>query len=296
MKRFLMCVLLATHALTWAAGDTVMFTQPSGRGGANDLWVEMTRNGLESKNIKNRYEVGTCATSLEAWNAAGDREPALMLYSSNWLRSALQTGQPCQIQDLDRITVYAAVRTPWWLCRNKTKSRPVNAQGVILGYHGPSTPGEDIIADINARNGYNWRGVDTKGSGANLMLLTNGEIDYGFIASNFARRKITEVPDSPLECVASWKRGDSIPYFRDVIKMKGDPGDLLYYTQIIIGKNMTVEQDRQLREIYNVKVNPKFQDWIQETSNGEYDVPRDSQKFMSEFVAKVRQVMKFYQH
>jgi len=294
MKRFLLCLLFVIPAWSWATGDTIMYTQPSGRGGANDLWVEMTRVGLESKNLKNRYEVGTCATSLEAWNSAGDREPALMLYSSNWLRTALQTGQPCLVQDLDRITVYVSVRTPWWLCRNKTKSRPFNAPGVIMAYHGPSTPGEDIIADVNSTNGYNWRGVDTKGSGANLMLLLNGEIDYGFIASNFARRKIVEVADSPLDCVASWKPKDSIPYFRDQVRMKGDPTNLLYYTQIVIGKNLTVEQDRKLREIYDSKTNPKFQEWVQETAGGEYEVPQDSQKFMKQFVANVQQVMLSY--
>jgi hypothetical protein len=292
MKKILFMLLLMP-VMTWA-GDTIMFTQPSGRGGANDLWVEMTRVGLEAQGIKNRYEVGTCATSLDAWAAAGDRDPALMLYSSNWVRASLQTGQPCLIKDLDRVTVYASVRTPWWLCRNKKLSRPFNAQEVILGYHGPSTPGEDIIADVNSRNGYHWRGVDTKGSGANLMLLMNGEIDYGFIASNFARRKIVEVADSPLECVASWKPNDTIPYFKDVVKMKGDPTNLLYYTQIIIGKNMTAEQDRQLREIYNVKNNAKFQDWVQEMSNGEYEVPRNGQQFMNRFVDNVKQVMVNY--
>ena len=278
-----------------AAGDTVMFTQLSGRGTANDLWVEMTRAGLEERGIKNRYEVGTCATSLEAWNAAGTTEPALMLYSSNWTRTALQTGQPCLVKDLDRVTVYVAARTPWWLCKNKKLSKPFDAKEVILGYHAPSTPGKDIIADINARNKYNWKGVDTKGSGANLMLLTNGEIDYGFIASNFARRKITEVPDSPLECVASWKPNDTIPYFRDLIPMKGDPTDLLYYTQIIIGKNMTAEQDRQLKEIYNIRTNTKFQNWIQEMSNGEYLVPQNNQQFLKQFMQQVKAAMKSYQ-
>jgi hypothetical protein len=295
MKRLIMMLLACLMpVMAWGAGDTIMFTQLSGKGTANDLWVEMTRVGMESKGIKNRYEVGTCATSLEAWNAAGDRDPALMLYSSNWVRSSLQTGQPCLVKDLDRVTVYVAVRTPWWLCKNRTKSKQFSDKGVTIGYHMSSIPGEDIIADINARNGYQWRGVDTKGSGANLMLLTNGEIDYGFIASNFARRKITEVPGSPLECVASWKPNDTIPYFKDLIKMKGDPTNLLYYTQIIIGKNMTAEQDRQLREIYNIRTNTKFQEWIQEMSNGEYEVPRNSQQYMNQFVTTVKQVMGNY--
>jgi hypothetical protein len=77
MKKVLMSLLLSIMSMSvLAAGDTVMFTQLSGRGTANDLWVEMTRTGLEERGIKNRYEVGTCATSLEAWNAAGTTEPA----------------------------------------------------------------------------------------------------------------------------------------------------------------------------------------------------------------------------
>jgi hypothetical protein len=94
--------------------------------------------------------------------------------------------------------------------------------------------------------------------------------------------------------VASWKPNDTIPYFKDLIKMKGDPTNLLYYTQIIIGKNMTAEQDRQLREIYNIRTNTKFQEWIQEMSNGEYEVPRNSQQYMNQFVTTVKQVMGNY--
>ena len=236
-------MLFLVSGLSWG-GDVITITQPSGRGTSNELWVEMTRNGLESHSATVKYEVGTCATSLQAWDAAGTRDPIIMLYSSNWYRTALQTGQPCAPRDADRLTVYVSTRTPWWLCRNRSLSRPMAAAGVTLGYHAASTPGEDIIADINATNGYHWRGVSTKGTGDNFMLLTNGELDYAFMASNFARRKIVEVPNSPLECVASWKKNDTIPYFKDMIHMKGDPSDLLYYSQIIVGKNLTLEQDR----------------------------------------------------
>ena len=293
MKKLIVSLLFVVPLLAHGS-DPVVFTQPSGRGTANDLWAEMTRIGLESKGLRHRYEVGTCASSLDAWNSAGKQTPIVMLYSSNWARTALQTGQPCLLKDNEQLTVYAAVRTPWWMGRNKTKSRPFDAKEVLLGYHGPSTPGEDIVADINVANGYRWRGVDTKGSGANLMLLTNGEIDYGFIASNFARRKIVEASNSALECVASWKKGDTIPYFKDLVKMKGDPTNLLYYTQIIVGKNLTAEQDRLIREIYNVKTNAKFQEWIQDMSNGDYEVPKDSKKFMEDFTNNVKQVMNVY--
>lgn len=287
---FLSCILSSS---VWAS-QPIMFTQPSGRGTGNDMWVEMTRSGLESAGLTHRYEVGTCATSIQAWDKAGDREPALMLYSSNWTRTALQTGQPCLVKDLDRITVYAVVKTPWWMCKNKTKSRPFDAVGVTVGYHEPSTPGQDIFADINKTNNWNWKGISTKGSGANLMMLINGELDYGFMASPFARRKIVDDPSSPLECVASWKKDDTIPYFKDVIKMQGDPSGLLYYTQIIIGKNLTAEQDQKLKKIFNSELNPKFKDWVNAQSS-RAETPKDSHSFMKQFIEQVKQVMVNYQ-
>lgn len=295
MKRFFSAVILSAliPVAAWASSP-IMFTQPSGRGTGNDMWVELTRSGFERQGMSHRYEVGTCATSIKAWNDAGERDPAVMLYSSNWARTALQTGQPCLVEDLDRITVYAVVRTPWWVCRNKTKSRPLNEKGIRVGYHGPSTPGEDIIADVNASNGYDWKGVVTKGSGANLMLLMNGEIDLGFMASPFARRKVYDDPNSPLECVMSWKQNDSIPYFKDVVKMKGDPSGLLYYTQLIIGKNLTAEQDRQLREIFDAKKNPQYQDWLKAQASVP-SVPTNSYSYLLEFMARVKSVMANYQ-
>ena len=291
LKIFLLSFVLSSSA--WA-NPPIMFTQPSGRGTGNDMWVEMTRAGLESAGLPHRYEVGTCATSIQAWDNAGTREPALMLYSSNWTRTALQTGQPCLVKDLDRITVYAVVKTPWWVCKNKTKSRAFDAPGVTVGYHEPSTPGQDIFDDINKTNNWSWKGISTKGSGANLMMLINGELDYGFMASPFARRKILDDPSSPLQCVASWKKNDVIPYFKDIVKMQGDPSGLLYYTQIIIGKNLTPDQDKKIRSIFDAKQNPKFQDWVNAQAS-QSDVPSDSQQFMNNFIQDVKKVMSTYQ-
>jgi hypothetical protein len=294
MKKVIaICLLMLVSQLTHAQSDTVMFTQLSGRGSANDLWVEMTRSGFEQKNIKYRYEVGTCATSMQSWDSAGDRDPAVMLYTSNWVRASIQTGQPCLLKDIDRVKVYSVVRSPWWVCRNKEKSKPYNARGVKIGYHGPSTPGQDIVKDINDSNGYNWTGIVTKGSGENLTLLINGEIDYGFIASSLARSKITD--DSPLECVLSWKKDDSIPYFKDVIKMKKDPSSLLYYTHLIVAKNLTAEQDRKLREIYNVDENPEFKKWIS-NQNSKSIVPNNSKIYMQQFMMDVKAAMVDYQN
>lgn len=294
MKHIIASLVISALIPVTSWASTIMFTQPSGRGTGNDMWVELTRSGLERQGLQHRYEVGTCATSIKAWNDAGTRDPAVMLYSSNWARTALQTGQPCLVEDLDRITVYAVVRTPWWACRNKTKSRAMDAPGFRVGYHGPSTPGEDIIADVNASNGYSWKGVATKGSGENLMLLMNGEIDLGFMASPFARRKVQDDPNSPLECVLSWNPQDTIPYFRDRVKMKGDPTNLLYYTQIIIGKNLTADQDRKLREIFDAKKNPQFQDWLNAQSSVP-TVPKDSPAYMRDFIKRVKEVMTTYQ-
>lgn len=271
-----------------AATEPLMFTQLSGRGTSNDIWVEITRRGLESNSIPYRYVVGTCATGVEAWQKAGDSDPAVMLYSSNWLRHALQSGNPCLVDDHKRIKVLAVMRSPWLMCRNKKTSRPFNAPGVTLGYHAPSTPGKDIVSDINTSNGWQWKAVSTKGSGDNLMLLTNGDLDYGFINAPYARAKITA--DSPVECVLSWKRQDSLPFFLDQIKMSKDPSDLLYFTQIVIAKNVPDDKLAVLRSTYDRESNPQFRDWI--LNQGDFlPEPKDSQRFMDDFSVQVRRVM-----
>ena len=272
--------------------EPLMFTQLSGRGTSNDIWVEITRRGLEGHNVPYKYVVGTCATGVEAWHKAGDSDPAVMLYSSNWLRHALQSGNPCLVDDHQRIRVMAVMRSPWLMCRNKKTSRPFDAPGVTLGYHAPSTPGKDIVADINASNNYQWKAVSTKGSGDNLMLLTNGDLDYGFINAPYARAKITA--DSPVECVLSWKRGDDLPFFLDRVRMSKDPSDLLYFTQIVIGKNLSESQMQALSTTYNAETNAQFGDWIR--NQGDFlSAPKDSHKFMDDFAARVRKAMQHFQ-
>lgn len=285
------CLFFIGTASLSAAETPVMFTQLSGRSTSNDIWVEITRQGLEKNNIKYNYVVDTCATSVEAWNKAGNRDPAVMLYSSNWLRHALVSGNPCQVKDHDRVTVLGSMRAPWLLCRNKKTSRPWDAAGVTLGYHAPSTPGKDIVKDINASNGWKWKAVSTKGSAENLLLLTNGDLDYGFIAAPYARSKIG--PNSPLECVLSWKRGDSLPFFLDRIKMANDPSELLYYTQVIIAKNLNPAQEKALRDTYNIKINQQFRDWV--TNQGDYIPPTESgEKYMKRFENSVKSAIEKY--
>jgi len=290
MKK-LFAMLLAMMVLKSAPGlatEPLMFTQLSGRGTSNDIWVEITRRGLESHSVPYRYVVGTCAAGVEAWNKAGNTDPAVMLYSSNWLRHALHSGNPCLVDDHQRITVIAVMRSPWLMCRNKKTSRPFDAAGVTLGYHAASTPGKDIVADINASNGWQWKAVSTKGSGDNLMLLTNGDLDYGFINAPYARAKITA--DSAVECVASWKRGDDLPFFMDRIKMSKDPSDLLYFTQIIIGKNLSAQQASVLKSTYDPAINPAYKTWIQ--NQGDYHgAPTNSAVFMDQFSNQVRRAM-----
>jgi hypothetical protein len=68
----------------------------------------------------------------------------------------------------------------------------------------------------------------------------------------------------------------------------------LYYTQIIIGKNLTADQDRKLREIFDAKKNPQFQDWLNAQSSVP-TVPKDSPAYMRDFIKRVKEVMTTYQ-
>lgn len=289
MKKLLALLLFASCSVVMAR-DPLTFTQPSGRGTSNDIWVELTKSALEESKVPYRYEVGTCHTSLQAWNRAGTLYPVVMLYSSNWARASLQSGLPCLPHDLDQIKVYAIIKQPWWLCYNTKTSKPMNAPGVKIGYHPPSIPGRDIFADINRNNKFDWKGVPNKGSGESLLMLTNGDVDYAFVAKSFATTKITA--DSPLKCNLSWKKNDDIPYFLDQVKMTNDPSSMLYFTSMVIGKNLPADMDSLARKIYDQN-NPKFAAWMK-TLNTTAQTTNDSKKFMREFMDQIRRDMEIF--
>lgn len=284
MKKTLCAFLLALWLPAVQATDPVMFTQPSGRGTGNDVWVELTRDGLANAGISHRYEVGTCHTSITAWNKAGTQSPALMLYSSNWARKSMQTGIPCIMQDFDRVTVYAVIRQPWWICHNSRTSQPINAAKVRVGFSDKIIPMDqaDFFQDINRTNNFNWQFVPNNGSGDAFLMLANGDVDYAFVSKNFAKNKLA---NSDVRCDMSWNPRDEIPYALTRFQIAKDPTNILYFTNIVIGKNITVEQDRVLRQVYSDQ-NPKFQNWMASLAT-ESHPPKNSQIWIRDFIDSI---------
>jgi hypothetical protein len=289
MKKLLIGLLITiTSTLAFSSGP-VMFTQPSGRGTSNDIWVELTRSALADAGVSHRYEVGTCQTSIAAWRDAGTKQPSLMLYSSNWARGSLQNGIPCIMDDFDKITVYAVIRQPWWICHNAKTSKPLNSARVKVGYPAKIVPidAKDLFDDINKLNGFDWRLVPNNGSGDSFMMLLNGDVDYAFVSKSFAKNKIT---NTDVQCNLSWKPDDEIPFFLDKIRMTNDPTNILYFTSIVIGKNMTPELDQLAKNTYSNR-NPKFNSWMDSMSAKSIH-PSDSRTWMNNFINTIRDDLK----
>jgi len=272
--------------MTSMAADTVMFTQPSGRGTGNDVWVEITRAGLTEAGINNRYEVGTCHTSISAWTESGNKSPALILYSSNWARKSLRSGLPCIMQDLEQATVYAVIRQPWWICHNVKTSKSIHAGNVRMGFSDKIIPvsHEAFFKDVNQTNGFDWKFVPNKGSGDAFLMLANGDVDFAFVSKNFAKNKLT---GTDVRCDMSWNPNDEISYALSKFRVTNDPTDIFYFTNIVIGKNIDADLHKKLSWIYSDQ-NPKFQNWMR-SLDASSQPPADSKKWLNTWIQAIMQ-------
>lgn len=288
LKSIISTILLATTTLSYAGEGAVTITQPSGRNSATERWITITTPSLDRANQKYEYVVGNCATTVKAWEDAGDREPIVMVYTSTTPRETQLQNLPCTPSETSykNAKIYVNARGAFWLCGSK-KSKPMTADNVKVAFL-YRLPFFDVIDEINSRNKYHWSGVPAKGSPDMLLMLANGDVDYAVVAEGAIRNKLA-ASGPGFTCSMSGRPVDQYPHITKSLNLKKDPTPILYWSTIVVAKNTTPEQDTMFRNIYNMR-NPDFANTI----GKDHDIqplPKSGQepKFIKKWISDVEQ-------
>jgi len=241
-KILLMLACIFTWSKVQANDPRLMITQSAGKGSSHERIVSLITDGMDKANIKFEYTAGrNCVPAVQAWNSA-EKNPVVMVYSSTSLRVSEQTGIPCSAKSNDSIKIYMLGIASHYVCRHRD-SKPIT--GLIKV--GIADAQRNVI-DLARDAGYDWKFVPAT-SAQGLMFLANKEVDYAFINTTFGDEKIQAVADVTCEYITD-PDSKTHKVLQSVIKFKEDVTPYLNPVAVVMGKNLTSEQDRVLQQVF----------------------------------------------
>lgn len=247
MKKSLLALSLISSV---ALANPLIVTQSNPKGTNHDTVSTIITTAADANKQEYKYIVGkSCVNGVSAWNDAGNKDPVVLTYSTPSARLSAETGTPC-IPDTnnDTIKVWWTGRVPIMLC-GTDKSKPFTERGVKLS----TAPSHVGFANIVRSSGYDWKYTRATSS-ESMLMLSNGDIDYGLISAAFAD-KLKGNPK--IKCDYADLPDRTQKPIKSALNLKYDPDPTLDATVIIISKNLSKEQEAMIAKSISKK-NPEF--------------------------------------
>jgi len=287
---FVSLLLLFISFSSFAELPAITLTNGAPKGSPVD--AEMLNNGkLLSTNFQvDYYATGQCADTAKFWNKE-DKVPKLLLYSTQFARAERLINKPCTAK-FDNTIIVQSRLNPAWLCSGKDP-KPLSTPDLKVGFlH--TNPGDDIVKDINAQNGWTWKSVKVNQAyKESVIQLMNGEMDYHFL---FQGGNITPdvIKEGNIKCFYSTKPNDSLPYIGTALHMTGDINAAMTLQQITAVKNVSKEQLDLVRATLNPEKNPELKKYYEFKALTYIPLSENNNQTVSDFWKRAYDGLLFY--